>query len=401
MWRIKSPGSMRFDIFDKDCLPGQIRTSFRCLKKCPKWHILMVLPYFVILLVACSILPKIETHNTLSEYLNVSGTATPTITPNFTNALPSQTPSISPTPILLVYSGEVYHHIKGLFEFALPDGWKLVGEQDNAAEFNNPSINNSMHVLVTNTGMVLDRASFQRFVEAQEVNLFSAYSGYVQINQQYDQVDNAASVEKHVKLNGVDQDILTLYRQSGDIILNLDIWSTESLSEEYINEFGSFFSKIQLFSEIISAQPLYGCVYEFLTDTGLYTGEIPLQWMRKKINTVTTQIDSFTSPDQQAVIQLTQYSDNEYISKADAGFIVLTLLRDEYEPGLNILEDRLPPEGGEILIWSTSPGGLKGTTTFEINGTTLIIKTSVYPTQQENLYQNLLQTITKSIHAVK
>ena len=321
--------------------------------------------------------------------------------PIFTNATPSQTPSISPTPIRLVYSGEVYHHVQGLFEFALPDGWKLVGEQDGAAEFNNPSINNSFHVLVTNTGVVFDRVSFQRFVEAQEVNLFSAYPGYIQVNQQYDQVVNTASVEKHVKFMGVDQDVLTLYRQSGDIILNLDIWSKASLSEEYINELNLFFSNIQLFTETVSAQPIYGSVYEFLNDNGLYSGEIPLQWTRKKINASTTQIDRFTSPDQQAVFQLTQFNDNEFISKKDAGFIVLNLLRDEYEPGLKIIEDRLPPEGGELLIWSTSSGDLSGTTYFEIKGTTLIIKTGVYPLKQENLYQNLLQTIIDSIHAVE
>jgi hypothetical protein len=193
---------------------------------------------------------------------------------------------------------------------------------------------------------------------------------------------------------------VSLYRQSGAAILNLNIWSASALSKEDIAKFESFFEKIRLYPDEISAQPVYRWTYEFQSANGLYAGLVPLQWARQQSSTDISQVDRFISPDLRAVVQITRYDDGKRISISDASFIVLFLLREEYGQDLIITEEQPQPEGRELLIWKTSEGDINGATFFEVKETTLTIITSKYPVE-ENIYQTLLKMISESVHTIE
>ncbi len=387
-------------VFSEDNGTGQSGILLRCSNQISRQCIPLLLTCLIILLVACSGLPTVESHDNLTDYLELENEPVLSAAPTLSPATPLPIPSISPTPVLLVFPGEIFRHPQGVFELSLPKGWTLVRANDGDVEFHNPGKGISFQILITNVGLVLDQASFRRFVDAQEVNFFSAYADYVEIGRHFGQDDSTALVEKHLTFNAKYQLIASLYQQSEESILNLNIWSTSTFSKENIAEFKLFFDNIHLFPENISAQPVYQWVYEFQSNNGLYFGRVPLQWVREHSNTENTLVERFVSPDLQAVVQLTQYDDGNKISIGDASYMALMLLRDEYDPDLTIIESIPLPEGGELLSWTTSGGDISGATLFEIKDSALIIITRSCPTEKAYLYQDILQQIFESIQPI-
>jgi len=349
------------------------------------------------LLEACSGFPTVESHDNLTDYLELADSPGLSAAPTLSPATPLPIPSVSPAASLLVFPGGIYKHHQGLFELPIPEGWNLVKANEGEVEFRNNGKGISFHVLITCTGLELDQASFRRFVEAQEVNLFSAYANYVETGRQYNQEGNTALVEKYLTFNSKDHQVVSLYRQSEESNLNLNIWSNSALSKENIDEFISFFDKIHLFAAKISAQPVYQWIYEFQSKSGQYSGLVPLQWVREQSSTKNVDVERFVSPDLRAAVQLTRYDDGNKISIGDASYMTLILLRDEYDPDLTIVENLPQPGGGELLVWTASEGNISGATLFEIKDSTLIILTWVCPTDKANIYQDLLQQIFESI----
>jgi hypothetical protein len=343
----------------------------------------------------------IEEQKRLVDYLDLLITPTPTSQIVTATTSPPATILAAPTAVRFESGGKIYRNSQGLFDFSLPEGWMVLREDDASVEFANFNEDAIFYAFVTNTGLELDKESFERFVEAQERNLFSAYVGYQETERQFDQDGIDALVVKRLLFDGQEQGVVSLYAQSDQAVLTLNLWVAPFLIKSYLGPLKKFFLEIRFYPNEVADQPVYRWTYEFRSDNNLYSMLIPLQWKNEQVVNNKAQVNRFIAPDIQAVIQCTLYDDGVRIGDQDAGFITLELLRADYGDHLSVSEDRFLAGGSERLTWNTGDGEISGVTFFDSRESTLVIQTMTYRTTQKVIYQDLYQILASSFRYLR
>lgn len=320
----------------------------------------------------------------------------PEPTPTLRPPKPTPTPralEAEPTPasgVLFELSQEPYVHPQGIFELYPPVGWDVTAEDDGSALFEAPDFTGAILVQVTNTGYALDPVAFENFVDARDVNFFSVYDGYEEVDRQIDADNGTATVVKRLLFDDVPQTVVTYYDQHDQVIYVLDFWADEDLFDAYADGYDAFFDEVTIDTQAAADQDLYLWIMTFTGPADLFTIEVPTSWRYEMAEGDFAIVDTFYSPDEHAVIQNIAYDDGEPISKSEAGAFALELLKTYYADDIKITDDQVQPDGSERLTWNSPSGDFSGISFFESRGTTFLLFTVMYDNPFEDIYLDVL-----------
>ncbi len=306
-----------------------------------------------------------------------------------TEAPPTEAPTAvaeeaSATPLELETTS--YAHSLGFFEAYPPVDW-TVDETDGGATFTAPDGTGYVEIEVNNTGVALDGESFQRFVDARELNYFGQYDAYEPGDYQIDVDFGRARVAKTLVADGFDQDVFTYYDQYGAAIFVYDFWADSDVAEAYVPAFEDIFNTSPVDSTAVEeSASIYYWVYTFYGPGDLFSIEVPIPWAYESEEAENTIIDTFSSPDEHAFIQNITYDDGTEVSKSDAGAFALALLKEVYASDIQISGDQVQPDGSERLTWSSPSGEYSGISFLETRGTTFLLFSVLWDDAYEDYY---------------
>lgn len=318
-------------------------------------------------------------------------TATATSQPEATATTAAQ--AATPTTEPLELAAPRYTHRNGIFSLQSPAGWSAT-EDDGSASFTSSDGAGYLHVEVTNTGYELAPDAFASFVENRDLNFFSVFEDYLQLEQEIDAEGGIATITKNFVFEQAPQTAVTVYLQDGLAIYAVDAWSDQASITLYSDLYPRVIETMELNREAAAEQLVYNWIYTFEGPDGLFTIDVPTPWEYERTESDVVIVDTFYAPDEHAVIQNIAYDDGEEISRSEAGAFALELLRTYYAQDIRILDDQVQPDGSERLIWTSSGGGYSGTSFLETRGTTFLLFTIMHDDAYEDIY---LDTLTYTV----
>lgn len=286
-------------------------------------------------------------------------------------ALPTQ--GAAPAPFEI--DSNVYEHPSGAFFFNPPVGW-TVSEGTGGVVFTSPDEEAMIDFSATNTGYELDPDSFERFAQATEANYYGWRPDYTQLGYEFNQDNGSILVAKSFTDDSGPQAVFTLYLLNGLGVYAFDFWANEDVAQEYSDPYFEMMSTINVDGANVVDMPIYNYIYTFTDQNNQFQFDVPLSWTYVYDEAESVYTDTFTSPDNHAVIQNISYDDGTVWTKSSAGALALALLNQVYTNGANdikITGDKVQPDGSERLTWESRSGGFSGISFFETRGTTFLM----------------------------
>ncbi len=150
-----------------------------------------------------------------------------------------------------------------------------------------------------------------------------------------------------------------------------------------------------------------GGLKTFTDQNDYYQIQVPSDWDYSQ--TVDEQddyyyIDTFTSPDENALIENIVYDDGTAFTGSDKARFALYLLNTFYsdtgkEGDIRVSDDSIQKDGSERLIWRSTGGKYSGISFLETRGdakTTFLFFTVEYSNDYEDTYADLLDDVIAS-----
>lgn len=144
----------------------------------------------------------------------------------------------------------------------------------------------------------------------------------------------------------------------------------------------------------------------FVDQSKLFQIEVPADWTYEQV--VDTEnnnyyIDTFTSPDEKAVIESIVYDDGTVFKGSDTSRFALYLLNTFYsstgkEGDIRVTEDSIQKDGSERLTWTSKGGGYSGISFLELrsNKTTFLFLTANWTNSAEDQYLDTINQVIAS-----
>jgi hypothetical protein len=315
-----------------------------------------------------------------------------------------QVPEILFTPTLepeqpINSETKLYAHPQGLFSLEIPDDWSVT-HNENTASFENAGRYPSIHVEVVNTGYPLDTHSMANFIEIREKGMASDYENYVELDRRKVSETGAILLTKQILDHSNREMMVTSYQQDGPAVLVLDFLAEQDTFERYQSILDTLTDSVQVSPDAISRLSVYSFNQAKPYSNGLINILVPPYWNTRQVQGENTVIDTITSPDDQAVIQMIAYDDGMKMSRNIAGDLVLALLRENYTKGITVLVDEVLANGREKLTWRATNNNYQGVVTFETRESALLMVTIIWGNDPKGYYQNILEEILNSYTVV-
>lgn len=287
-----------------------------------------------------------------------------------------------------------YSHPDGLFDLFPPVGWE-VETKTGGADFTEPNGGSGyINVEVTNTSYQIDGASFERFVDARDENLFGRFDGYEVINRQVDTDIGLARVTKRLNFAGEPHVVFSLYDQHSAVIFSLDFWASDDLAAAYQEKYEEIIDGASVDStQAASVVDVYYWVFTFSEPSGLFEIDVPLPWRYEPTVGEVATVDTFYSPDEHGIVQNIIYDDGTEINRSQAGAFALALLREYYAQDIVITDDQVQQDGSERLTWHSPSGDYSGISFLETRGTTFLLFSVLWDNPFEADYFDTLDYI--------
>jgi hypothetical protein len=313
-----------------------------------------------------------------------------------TFALPPTQERIPATAVSTpVIETRLYTHPDNLFGLSIPVSWS-VSSASNITQFRDPASSISIDVQLMDTQYELELESFTRAVDAREASVFGEFESYLEMDRQLDQDEVSYLIEKRLIQNGVPKTVISLYLPYGPSIIILDLWSGIEDYEGNKSQLSEVLASLSI--EEGAGQPSARSHADFFSrqSNGAFSLDIPRYWNHNTSTAENSVVDTFTSPDEQAIIQMVIFDDGEPISGTVAGAFVRNLLRNYYAKDINVSEYQSLTDGREELIWESTGSDYQGITYFDVNDTELIIYTIMTTADFEEIYADLLENVLNS-----
>ena len=321
----------------------------------------------------------------------------PTQTPlQPTFALPPTQETIPATAVLTpALETRLYTHPGNLFGLSIPISWN-VNSVRNITQFKDPASSIAIDVQLMDTQYELDLESFTHAVNARETNVFGEFESYLETDRQLNQDEVSYLIEKRLMQDGVPSTAISSYRQYGPSILILDLWSGIEDYEGNKNLLSEVLASLSIDER--AGQPSASLHADLFSpkSNGAFSLDIPRYWDHNTSTAENSIVDTFTSPDEQAIIQMVIYDDGEPISGTVAGAFVRNLLRNYYAKDIYVSKYQSLNDGREELIWESTGSDYQGITYFDVNDTELIIYTIMTTADFEEIYADLLEKVLNS-----
>jgi len=140
----------------------------------------------------------------------------------------------------------------------------------------------------------------------------------------------------------------------------------------------------------------------FTDQNKYYQIQLPKDWKHQQSTGNHYYVDTFTSPDGNAVIQNIAYDDGTPISSSTNGQFALNLL-DKYfstigqTGSITISDTNMENDGSERLSWTSASEDASGISFIEVrNETTFLIFTVEWKNKYKSQYFNILDQVTAS-----
>ena len=320
---------------------------------------------------------------------------TPTAVPPTFALPPTQEKPIATAVPTLVVETRLYRDPENIFELSIPVSW-IVSSDGDFTQFKDPSSSAEINVQFADTLYELDQESFVRAVDAREASVFDEFESYLETGRQINQGEDTYLIEKRLVENDESRTVISVYRQIGPTILILDLWSGIEDYEENKSQLSDILASLTVDR---SVNVPTGIMSESLFSTssnGSFSLEVPEFWYHKTSSTEKSVVDTFTSPDEQAIIQMVVYDDGEPITGSVAGAFVRNLLRNYSAKDITVSTYQYLPDGKEELVWESTGSDYQGITYFDSRDTELIIYTIMSTADAGQLYADLFTHVLNS-----
>ncbi len=130
--------------------------------------------------------------------------------------------------------------------------------------------------------------------------------------------------------------------------------------------------------------------------------DVPADWKHETSTSEHTYIDTFTSPDNGALVESVVYDDGTSWSGKDSGKAALYLLNQYYsktgsEGDIRVSEEKLQDDGSDRLTWTSKGGKYSGISFFEVrNGTAFLMFTVEWGNDYKDQYFDTLDQVVAS-----
>lgn len=304
---------------------------------------------------------------------------------------------VTPTPTQKPET-RLYQHPDYIFELSFPESWSVLLEP-NETRVSDPATGVSIVIQYIDTIDELDQESLTRLVDARETNVFGEFDGYLEVDRQVSESDPSYIVKKRLVEEEDSKIVVSQYRQIGQFVLVLDLWSDQEYYEGNEAELSSIVASLSTgegMEESIESQG------ELLTtfNNGSFSLDVPQYWHYQSTSGDNSIVDTFISPDERAIIQMATYDDGELITGSVAGAFVRNLLRNYYAKDITVTSYRYLPDGREELIWRSDGSNYEGITYFDVSDTELYIYTVMTETDYKELYLDLLTNVLISFQSL-
>lgn len=115
----------------------------------------------------------------------------------------------------------------------------------------------------------------------------------------------------------------------------------------------------------------------------------PESWTGDSFGYGHSYVQTYSSPDGQAVFQIIAYDDGETMTREIAGLFALALINETYGKDLIVTKDQVSGDW-ENLHWQAYDDGYQGLTGFTVRDNSLLILTYIYENDREAEYKSIL-----------
>jgi hypothetical protein len=140
----------------------------------------------------------------------------------------------------------------------------------------------------------------------------------------------------------------------------------------------------------------------FTDKNNYYQIDVPGDWKHELSTDKNIYIDTFTSPDKNALIENIVYDDGKVLSGNLNGRFALVLLNNYYsytkkEGDIRISNDSIQNDGSERLTWTSKGGDFSGISYFEVRKRTAFLMLTIeWVNAYENTYIDKLNNVVSS-----
>lgn len=298
-----------------------------------------------------------------------------------------------------IYDPVLFTHSENLFTLNVSQDW-TDESFTHGALFRNSKNDLVMVTEIINTGYVLDDESFENFIDIQEENGSIYGSDFILIANHKLSKENSFLLTKLVPFENKEKIVFTYYQQYRELILKIDYFTEQDLFNADPDIFLKIINSVSINSDAVKVLKLYFVDENDRISNDYYSLTVPTFWREEIFQDEFTILNTFTSPDNQAAIQMLVYDDGKQMSNNIAADFALKLLRDNYAKDIVILKDEILLDGREKLNWRSEGGNYHGDTTFETCDSALFMITVVSTDDFDHIYQNLLNDILDSYQVI-
>jgi hypothetical protein len=289
-----------------------------------------------------------------------------------------------------------YVHQTGAFTITLPAGWTK-DERAQSVFVTSPDKRVSIEVLFENVGVKFDATTMNTYITAVENNFFGTFDSYT-ANKFEAQNDGSILVYKTLKLSdGTPRTVFSYYWQDGLVVYQQNFWVDTPLYDAYIKPLLAVANSMITDGTAGANATPYGITYQYTDPAKLFQFSVPDAWIQATTQYTHSSVLTFNSPDNRSYVENITYDDGTAVSKSDAGAFARDLLLQYYKlTDLKISDDKVQPDGSELLVWNSAASGLDGESFFETRGTTFLLLTWVVNTADYDTFRPMWSTLVKS-----
>lgn len=325
-------------------------------------------------------------------------TPTPTqeqiIFPDFLNPTDQFFPPDA-SELKIVFEPKVFTHPENIFSIDISKNWQVDADQYGAA-ITDPQNNLVMTVTVVNTGNVLDLESFENFIRIQEEKISTDFSEYILIDNHEIAKETSYLMTKLVSIEGHQKILTTNYQQHKAYILKIEFLADKDFYKANLDTYFEIINSASINPDIAPDLEIYSFDIANRFSNGYFSILVPPFWHNTEVKDEFSILNTFSSPDGQAIIQTLVFDDGNRMSNTIAAGFALKLLRDNYAKNIIIFKDEMMPDGRENLQWRTENDNYHGETAFATCGSALFMMTVMAEEDLDPIYQTLLEDVIAS-----
>lgn len=288
----------------------------------------------------------------------------------------------------------LYTHPGNLFTLQAPMDW-TVNETLFDASFSDHKGDVLITVKTINTGYALNDDTFLRLIDNRETTNASILESYIEVDWQI-LSPSSISIKNTFIDGGKVKAAASIYGYQRNAVLIVDFWANETSFSAYQPLFETVYASVEINGEAVESLPVYSFASTRLHTNGYFSIMISPYWSMRRVENNVSTVETFTSPDEHAIIQTLVYADGKPITMKIAGELALALLQNNYPTDIIVTKDEVLKDGREILTWGSSESNYQGIITFTRHGNTAQILSVLWDQDPDGYYEAILNQVLLS-----